>query len=262
MSRETNLDLVISEYFDSYIKQSNVLAAALTGSAGRGDIDEYSDVDAVVFTESEDKAGLIEGKVEYQGFLFDIRISNIVSLRETEWSEDMYFAYLNSKMIYDRDNQVPRLIEEKRVVWEEKCKSYAILSIVNLSVIFDFNGWRGLNAHSHYHKAIARGDMVSAHWILGNGLELILRTAYLLAHNPSPDQKNRTKFLSKFSILIEQDLLVLVEDALLVKNLEAKEASRRYEALMQVIEFIKQFIDSSNEEWPEDFYQFYIANRT
>jgi len=261
MSRETNLNLVISEYFDSYIKQSNVLAVALTGSAGRGDIDEYSDVDAVVFTESEDKAGLIEGKVEYQGFLFDIRISNIVSLRETEWSEDMYFAYLNSKMIYDRDNQVPRLIEEKRVVWEEKCKSYAILSIVNLSVIFDFNGWRGLSAHSHYHKAIAREDIVSAHWILGNGLELILKTVYFIAHNPPPDQKNRTKLLRKFSIL-EEKSLALLDEALLVKSFEVVDTTRRYEALMQIITYIKQSVDSSNEEWPEDFYQFYIANRT
>jgi len=260
MNSESNSDALITKYFNDYLKP-NVLTIALTGSAGRGDRDEYSDIDVVVFIESEDKTGLIEGKVDYKNLIFDIRISSIVSLQETEWSEDMYFAYLNSKIIYSQDNQIPNLIEEKRAEWKEKSKSYAILSLVNLSVIFDFNGWHGLNAHSHYRKAISRGDIVSAHWILGNGLDLILKTVYLLAYNPPPDQKNRIKLLDRFSILTQKNLLSFVADALLVKNLESVETARRYEALMHIIEFIKQSIDSSDEEWPEDFYQFYIENR-
>ncbi len=260
MNNKSNSDALITEYFNDYLKP-NVIAVALTGSAGRGDRDEYSDIDAVVFIESEDKKGLIEGKVDYKNLIFDIRISSIISLQEMEWSEDMYFAYLNSRIIYSRDNQISNLVGEKRAEWKEKSRSYAILSLVNLSVIFDFNGWHGLNAHSHYHKAISRGDTTSAHWILGNGLDLILKTVYLLAYNPPPDQKNRIKLLDRFSILTQKNLLTFIADALLVKNLEPAETARRYEALMCIIEFIKQSVDSSSEEWPKDFYKFYIENR-
>jgi len=249
---------VISDYVSDISKIKNVKGIILTGSAGRDDRDNLSDVDNVVLVDG--KSNVVEGKFNFHNFLFDTRVTDLKQITAAKWTQDMYFAYLNSKIIYDHDDEIKKLIDQKRSEWESNLEKNISLTLVNMSVLISFNDdWRGLKADTHFEKFIKRKDYISAHRVLNLGQELLLDILYLINREPIPDTKNKIKLIAKLK-WTPKNFLGLFSKILLIKKTSQSDTERRYYSAIGCLEEIKAHIDK-NFDLEDNLYQYYLTNR-
>ena len=251
---------VVTTYKEEIVKDKNVFGIVLTGGAANDSFDKYSDVDLVIIINSKHSV-IQEGKFHFENYLFDVRGCELKVLQQMDWSYDMYFAYLYSKIIYDPENHIQILIDKKERVWKKNISTYIVIALAELSVIFRFDdNWKGLKAETHYHKFCSRRDFLSAHRVLNAGFEIILDILYLLNDNPPPDFKNKVRMLKKMSLLPSK-FIPSINEFLLINSLEHSEVERKYSILSEFINFIKDIVNLSNRHFPENFYQYYVNNR-
>jgi hypothetical protein len=259
MKNEDNLNPSFSRYLTELMSNKSVLGVALTGSFGRNDNDKYSDIDFVVFIDSKSN-NIREGKFIYDNLLFDSRVEELNLLKDSNWSQDDYFAYLGCRLVYDKDGVVKKIFNKKKELWKKNLSREISLTLVKLSVIFNFSdNWRGLMADSHYIKFIKREDFISAHRILNLGFELILDLLYLLCEKPIPDIKNKTKLLSCLNWK-PKGVNLFLEDSVLILEKSERDCDRRYQSMKDCIRDIKRYIDK-NIILAENLYQYYLSNR-
>lgn len=258
-----NLNSTFLQAVETYVKsisgQESVIAVVLTGSAGRGDFDQYSDIDNVVFVNGEHKVR--EGKFVLNGFLFDTRIVDINKIMKSEWSDYMYFAYINAKIVYDPRNIITDLICEKKRCWDLLIEHEISLSLVNLSVIYTFeDNWKGLKTETHYNKFLKRKDYLSAHRLLNAGFEIILDICYLTQRESVPDYKNKMRLLHRITNL-PTNITTLLSEGFCVRSYDEKDLSKRYEVLSELINLIRHHIETLKIELPDDLYKYYLLKR-
>lgn len=259
MRNNDELNPSFKDYLDELTKNNIVLGVALTGSCGRDDNDKYSDIDYVIFVK-ERTEDIKEGKFFLNDMLFDSRITELRSLMGSHWSRDMFFAYLNCRLLYDKNGEIERILNEKRRQWEKEWIKEISLTLVNMSVIFRFSdNWKGLNADSHYLKFLRRKDYISAHRVLNLGYELILDSLYLLNNKAIPDFKNKIKLLYGLDWMLKENEPFLKEAVLVLENSE-QDCVRRYQIMMKIIESIKNYADK-NIVLADDLYKYYLNNR-
>lgn len=235
--------------------QQDIIAIILTGSAGRGDFDKFSDIDNVVIVSDNYHLNKIkEGKFDYYGYLFDTRIISLSNFKKN-WSEDEYFAYLNGKLVFDRKDCANKIILSKRQKWDSELPKKISMKLVELSVIFDFkDNWRGLKTITHFDKFIQRHDYISAARLLNFGQEDILDIIYLVNDVPVPDYKNKIKLLTslkwlpknfKYELEIKSDLETL---------------SLVYLRLDNLLRIVAKKVES-RLNLPIDIYYYYLKER-
>lgn len=181
----------VLELIKRYNRNKKVIGIVLTGSAGRGDYDKYSDIDCVVFVKNKN-IFLKEGKIPFFEFVLDIRKSCLSHIKKSIWSNDMYYAYLKGNIIYDSKNLIDPLFRKKRREWLNQIKKRLSLSLVNLSVIFSFeDNWKGLCTTTHLEKYKRRKDYLSAQRLITKAFEQSMEIIFLLNKEPFPDDKNK-----------------------------------------------------------------------
>jgi predicted nucleotidyltransferase len=260
--RDSNKEeTIFKKYFGELKRDESIIGIALTGSYAREDNDKYSDVDYIIFSNKRPmEAKLREGKFLYEKIIFDSRVTELNSLKQSDWSRDMHFAYLNCKIIYDKDGSVRSFLDKKRYQWECGLTREISLTLVNMSVIFKFSdNWKGLNADSHYFKFLERDDIVSAHRVLNIGFELMLDLLYLINRRPIPDIKNKTRLLFDLAWIPEEINFILAESILVLEK-SVVDCERRYELMMECIGILKRYIDE-NIVLDDDLYTYYLNNR-
>ena len=150
-----SFDSAVTSYVDELIQNDCVVGILLTGSAGRDDYDEFSDIDNVVVVNEvffkDLKLNIKEGKFYRNNFLFDSRIVSLESF-VGPWSDDMFFAYLKSaKIVFDQTQSIKKTIGIKNRDWLKISNHKLFLALVNLSVIFEFvDNWKNLKTTTHY----------------------------------------------------------------------------------------------------------------
>lgn len=249
--------LEIERYSERVSKQATVVGIVLTGSAGRGDFDQYSDIDNVVIVNGE--YNIKEGKFVEGRFLFDTRVVTLNEL-EADWSDDMYFAYLNSSIVYDSGSLIKNIFNVKANMWKSFILKKISISLVELSTIYEFkDNWKSLKTKTHYQKFIERKDYLSAHRLLNIGFEIILDILYLSNLKPIPDKKNKVRLLRTLGG-VTPDFVVLFSEAFTVKSISNKDLNRRYDILNSLVLYIKKaFIEKV--KLPNDLYKFYLKER-
>lgn len=259
MRKNYKLNPNFKNYLDKLTKDDSVLGVALTGSCGRYDNDKYSDIDYVIFVK-EGKGDIKEGKFFLNDMLFDSRIVELKFFAENHWSRDMYFAYLNCRLVYDKNREIERILNKKRQQWKKERIKEISLTLVNMSVIFRFSdNWKELNADSHYLKFLRRKDYISAHRVLNLGYELILDLFYLLNNKTIPDSKNKIKLLCGLDWMPKKKEFFLKEAIIILEN-SKQDCNRRYQIMMQVVDSIKNYADK-NIMLADDLYKYYLNNR-
>ncbi len=250
-----NRGKIISEFLEILMKDKAVNAVIYTGSYSQGYSDEYSDVDLGVFLNGKTKIN--EGKQVYKNIIFDLRFVDINILTSIEWSEDMYNAYVNSKIILDRSNEIRSLIKRKKIEWENTRLKKLKLGLVNLSVIYYFDdNWAGLKADSHFFKFIKRKDLISANRVLNNAFEIALDLAYLIEGRTIPDFKNKFSRLKLLKIF--RSYRSLFAKAYLIKELNERNTIRRYSILDKIVNIFKKNLKEFEKQ---NLYKYYLENR-
>lgn len=250
---------VFKNYFNYLIKNESVLGVVVTGSFSRNGNDQYSDLDYVVIVD-KNLVKIKEGKFFHKETPFDSRVVKLTSLERCSWSRDMYFAYLNCNIVYDKGGVIKKMLNKKKLQWKNNIVKEINFTLINLSVIFKFSdNWKGLYSESHYLKFIKRKDYISAHRVLNLGFELILDLFYLINNTPIPDIKNKTRCLSDLTYIPEETNNFLAE-SILVKEKTKTDCDRRYEAMNNFLKIIKKYIND-NIILDIDLYKYYLKNR-
>jgi predicted nucleotidyltransferase len=250
-------NIEIQKYIEKISNRTTVVGIVLTGSAGRGDFDKYSDIDNVVVVSGENKVK--EGKFINGDFLFDTRIVDLNKIK-AKWSNDMYFAYLTSNIVYDPGNILKKIFVSKEKDWKRLIVKRISFYLVDLSVIYEFkDNWKCLQSTTHYQKFLKRGDYISAHKILNSGFEIILNMFYLINDTPVPDSKNKIRLLHKLKD-VPSDIEMILEEALTVKSFNHSDLERRYKTLDLLVGEIKKNIKNM-DKLSENLYNFYLTER-
>ena len=255
LTKKFNIE--VAKYIERISNQVTVRGIVLTGSAGRGDYDRYSDIDNVVFVVGVHT--IKEGKFVQGGFTFDTRIVQVDKI-EGRWSDDMYFAYLNSSIVYDKGGIIRKLFDLKAKDWSKLVVKKLSLSLVNLSVIYEFkDDWKFLRASTHYQKFLDRRDYLSAHRLLNSGFEIVLDIFYLINSVPIPDSKNKLRLLNTLES-VPDEVKILFPKAFTIESFSTSDLEKRYKILDFLILYIKK-VAECKISLPSNLYGFYLAER-
>lgn len=107
------LEKNMSDYFKKFINDCNTLAIIITGSYGRTENDYLSDIDWVLVVDKK-KNNISGFKERFNNIDFDCRIEEYKSLKDNEWYMDQYYAYLNCKIYYDKNNKFKKIQENHK----------------------------------------------------------------------------------------------------------------------------------------------------
>jgi len=262
---KNSFDLAVTSYVNELVQKRAVEAVVLTGSAGRDDYDEFSDIDNVVIVNDSFSSKSIfdikEGKFLRDNFLFDTRILTSKSFAGP-WSDDMFFTYLKSaKIVADQNKTVKKTIDIKTEDWLKVSNHKLFLSLVNLSVIFEFDdNWKNLKTTTHYQKYLERKDIISANRLLNIAFENVIDIIYFMNQSPVPDSKNKLKLLKNLTLL-PNSYEVILSDSMIVPALASRTLQMRYAYLSQLVTEIIQILNL-RIDIPEDLYGYYLKNRS
>ncbi len=261
---KNSFEFAVNLYVNELIKNQAVDGIMLTGSAGRGDYDEFSDIDNVIVVNelfsNESKLSIQEGKFLRNNFLFDTRVITSESFKGF-WSDEMFFAYLkSSKIVADNSRVIIKTLNIKKEDWLKIVTHKLLLSFVNLSVIFEFeDNWKNLKTITHYQKYLERKDYISANRLLNIAFEKVIDIIYFMNQSPVPDAKNKLKLL-KILTLLPDSYEILFRESIIVPTLTLGTAQMRYSHLAKLINEMVKILDS-RIEIPEDLYSYYLRNR-
>lgn len=257
---DNNTSPIIRKYIARIIMQDEIIGIVLTGSYGRGDNDIYSDIDNVVIV-AKDNRRIRRGKFIFGGQLFDTRVSTYSSLLKKPWSDDMFYAYLNSKVEHDPNGRIANLIKAKQTEWNNGIDEKIAVNFTKLSVIYEFkDDWRKLKAKSHFNKYVSRGDYVSAHRAINAGLELIIDLLFLLEGKTIPEQLSKITYLDKLpgaSLYTKK----LISEGLIISRFDLSDVQKRYEIIDHLTQQLKDIADNSKVNLSEDLYSIYLKAR-
>lgn len=189
---------IINSYFLKYINDENTIAILITGSCGRDENDYLSDIDWVRIVKKNE--GLSGFKEEYGNILFDCRCEEYNDIAKNEWYMDQYYAYLNCKIYYDKNDAFSNLLTIKKEDWKEYIKKLIAIKLVECSVYLKFpkNNLELYVPTTHYERFILRNDLDSAY----NCLKIInlqlIDLCYLCNNQPIPDDKNKFRNMKKY----------------------------------------------------------------
>ncbi|HCC23304.1 TPA: hypothetical protein DF272_03945 [Candidatus Falkowbacteria bacterium] len=248
----------LNDYVVDLRGNTNCLGAILTGSYGRCDFDVLSDIDIVVIVKKTTK-NIPHGKYYKDNKLFDVRIITLKQFLD-EWSCEMFFAFWDERIIYDRQKNLKQIIAIKKEYWKKEIVGKIINKFVALSVILEFSDdWRGLKTTTHLSKFLLRKDYFSAQQLLSYCFDSILDLVYLLNIEPYPDSKNKIRLLKGLSWVPWKNNEELQSLALFCK-FNRNAVIKREKNFSKIKKELIKYTDGQFN-LPVNLYQHYLENR-
>jgi hypothetical protein len=104
---------------------------------------------------------------------------------------------------------------------------------------------------------IKRGDLVSVHYCLNYGVDLLVRVIFALNKEFLPAPKWRLFYSYRLKWL-PKDYRRLVEEATKIKNLSVKEVNRRLKVIRRIWRQVLPKIEEETELTPELISKYYV----
>lgn len=204
---------ILDNYFKNVINDPNTISIVITGSYGRNENDELSDIDWVKIVKNKKDLKELGGKTKYNNIIFDCRIEKYDELKNMDWSMDQYYAYLNCFTYYDKDDLFIQIIKEKKKEWNEYIKKVAAIKLVECSVFLKFpESIPELSVDkTHFEKFFLRKDYYSSYNCLKIIENQLIDLCYVCNAKQVPDVKNRMRNIDRydFADLLKRTNIIL-----------------------------------------------------
>lgn len=227
---------IAEELVSKIVKDSGVAGIVFAGGLARGFADEYSDIDVLVFLRRKSQVlrerilELSAAEQKSSGIDVDLEIHLLDDFRKRRLSEIHMWDLSHVQIVFDPDGKTEHLLREKTavprdfwirriVVYGEYLKWYCCPPRANIGT--NAEGW------------VKRGDMVSAHYCVSYGLDMIVNVIYALNKEFLPPPKWRFFYLHNLEWL-PNDFRRLLKQVLLVEALTVKNFDRRLTALRRL----------------------------
>jgi len=213
-----------------------VAGIVFIGGLVRGFADRFSDVDIIVFLSRRDERlkrrirGLGVDVQRRLGIDVDLEVHFLEDFRRWKWDEVDRWEFSRAEIVFDPKGEVKKIFKEKLRVR----KGFWVRRIV---VCGEYLKWyccppKG-DVGSVAECWVERGDLVSAHYCLTYGVDLLVRIVFALNREFLPAPKWRIFYSYELKWLPENHRRLLGE-AMLVKSFSVKEFRRRLEAIRKL----------------------------
>lgn len=241
-------------------KHDGVAGIAFAGGLERGFTDKYSDVDILVFLCK--KSPVLRDRILKLGSEAQKRLSVDVDLevyfledfRKRKLSEIHKWDLSHIQVAFDPQGEIRRLLKEKTkvhqsfwirriVVCGEYLKWYCCPPRTDISTIAE--AWA------------ERGDLVSAHYCVNYGLDLLVSIVYALNKEFVPPPKWKI-FYSHSLRWLPNDYNRLVKEALRTNSLSVKDLNRRLSTLKELWQEILPKIEEETGMTPASMSKHFV----
>lgn len=251
----------IAEKLTSEIAEfEGVAGIVIAGGLERGFADRHSDVDILVFLRKKSqvlrnrilKLGSEEQKSS--GVDVDLEVYFLEDFRKRRMSEILKWDLYHMQVAFDPQGETKQLLRQKTkvprsfwirriVVCSEYLKWYCCPPRADVGTIAE--AW------------VERGDMVSAHYCVNYGLDLIVDIVYALNREFVPPPK--WKFFYSHSLRwLPNDYSRLLKEALRTSALSVKDLSRRLSALRGLWQEILPKIEEETGLTPASMSKYFV----
>lgn len=236
-----------------------VVGIMLLGGLNRGFADKFSDLDLTILLERKDRRLeeqlriLASREGEAERVEVDLEIHDLKDFERQEWNEITRWDFSKARIVFDRENQVKKILETKLLVNEE----FWIRRIVKCA---EYMKWYCCppteNIRTVAESWIDRGDMFSAHYCLNYIFDLLIETVFALNREFLPPPKWRIFYFQNLQWLPRRHGLIV--GAMKTRDLSTKELERRKNVIKKVWVDILPKIEKETQLTPEKIDEYYV----
>ncbi len=212
-----------------------VTGMVFLGGLARGFTDKYSDLDGMVFLERKNNVqeaqirDMVAKEAKRSGIDIDLEVHLLKNFAKWKWTETSRWDFSHAKIAFDKKGRLRKTIEAKVNVPKE----FWIKRIVQSA---EYMKWYCCpikeSAGSVAETWIERGDLVSAHYCVNYGVDLILKTVFALNKEFKPPPKWRVFYFDNLSWLPKNHFIL--KKAMKIADQSANDLQRRLEAIRTI----------------------------
>lgn len=248
-----NIAVFVQPFLDKLIARTEVEGIALLGGLGKRDFsDEYSDIDISVLLRKNNSNLFslpFEFHQENENFIAEFNIHAILYEDEIQsnWNHGKIEAYKNARIVYDKHGLLKDLLDKKVVFDEEEAFNRLIWLIQQYK-------WR---VQIHSIRTYKRGYPEGAHYLINEGVKMLIECIYLLNKEYMPHTKwiyPKLKELNNFGLYDD------IVNALYLKDFSWDNLITRIKNLDMIYSKILRVIQKQIPKFPSNPYQYYYKH--
>jgi predicted nucleotidyltransferase len=237
----------------------DVVSVVFSGGLVRGFMDNYSDIDIMVFLKEEDRVlarqirKMGSDAQRLTGVDVDLEVHSLGWLKR-RWNEIDRWSFATSQIVYD-----PRRETEK--LFEDKLKLSGKFWVRRIVICCEYLKWYCCppkeNMETMAEAWINRGDLASAHYCLTYSVDVMLRLIFALNKELLPPQKWRL-FYSYTLKWLPEGYRRLLKEAMKIKEMSKSDFERRLRAIRKMWHDIAPKIKDATGLTPDMTSKYYV----
>lgn len=221
---------ITEEFIKPYKKDPNVVGITLNGGVSRGTGDEFSEIDIHFFVKNEQKKNLppkwpgTGNDIGINGVWFDIYLANYKEYLKKDLGMAERWDLANSKILFDRGNKIKNLIT-KKAKWKKGEREELLEGDLGSSKFWCFSLARTF---------ISRGDLINAHMLLNESLNLFVDYYFVSSNEFIPHFKWKYYYFQKLKQPSDKIKKTILK-AYLIKEFSLKDLKRRFSIMKGIL---------------------------
>lgn len=201
---------------------ADVVGIAFLGAITRGYYDSESDIDITVFKRGFEQK-IVSDTRDYRGFMLHEFIVDYDNERSSHWELGKRWAYSTCSIYRDTGGLIAALLDEKASMKEDE-RRWLIMSGTVLSEWY---------CNRLTELWIKRGDLMSAHHMIAEGLNHFFNALFALNGEITPDHKWRL-YCSKMLPTLPDRYEDTMAEVMMNHAMDARDLERRKAAFMDL----------------------------
>lgn len=229
------------------------------GGLARGFTDKSSDLDGMVFLERKNQVqetqirDMVTKEAKRSGIDIDLEIHLLKDFAKWKWTEINRWDFSHAEIAFDKKEHIRRIIEARLKVPDEFWTRRIVLCAVYMKW-YCYSPKKSIGTIAE--AWIDRGDLISAHYCVNYGVELILRAVFALNREFIPPPKWRVYYFKDLKWLPKNHNLL--DQAMEVTDLSADDLRRRLEAVREIWTEVLSKIKRETGLGPQEASEYYV----
>ncbi len=213
----------VAEEFSRQYVRDDIVGIVFLGAIARGYFDHAADIDIALFKHKDATVPFPSNFLKVQNFELHIHREDYDPGIQPFWDMSKRWTYSQNRVYYDPNGLISQLIKEQIDLKPDERK-WLLMSGLALS------DWY-INSLSHLW--IERGNMVSAHHMVDQGLNYFFELLFAINNELVADMKWRYYCVEKLPAL-PQNFHDRIKDVMLFNAFTVEEIDRRQQAFMEL----------------------------
>ena len=222
----------IAEEFTQQFISDDVVGIVFLGAIVRGYFDNFADIDVAIFKKAGTQLPITEKFLKIDGIEIQIWLSDYESEISNPWDMARRWTYSQSKIFFDPQGKIARLISEKVPLTPDERK-WLLMSGLTLSEWY-INGLTKL--------WVERGNIISAHHMFAQGINYFFDMLFGFNNELVADMKWRYYCVEQLE-RVPHNFQERIKDILTLHSFTLGELDRRKRVFMEMWEEMKPLIE-------------------